>query len=102
MPQTFKTTLLKRLKTNLYNHYGEENYDAERFGPYKNGHISTLWEIKNFLKGAIGYKATAQSSAIATRFEDYYRDLDLLYRNLDEAGRHLLLDIIAYRLLGYR
>lgn len=99
--KTFKAGLLENIKGNLYNNFGGDNYDEHRFGPFKSRKASPISEVKNAVKKGIRYKNQERALAIAERFKDYYKDLDFIYQHLDKDDRQLLVEIIAYRLMGF-
>jgi FkbM family methyltransferase len=99
---TFRDALLDRVKINLYNNFDKENFDEERFGAYQYSNISGIQQVKNAIKRSINYKGLERSRVIVNEMEAYLDGLEVLYTNIDITGKSLLLDILAYRMMGYR
>jgi FkbM family methyltransferase len=101
----FKNSLEKKLLVSRYNDFGIENYDINRFGDVFNASYArqgVLYGIKKHIKLLIGYKEE-QSLKAHTEFILKYNDsLQRIYEQINPAGRKLLIEIIAYRLLGYK
>jgi FkbM family methyltransferase len=99
----FRNDLKKRLKENLKNNYGVENFDTIRFGPYKDEPVkSPTYKLKKSLMENVGLIEQLRIHRIIKRIESHLEPLDGLYNTLDIAGKDLLVNIIAYRLLGFR
>lgn len=101
----FKNDLKRKLLQSQYNNFGIENYDEHRFGNFPKVNLTlpdTLVKIKRLIKKTIGYKKRQFLNAhieILIRYED---GLQRIYELIDSKGKKLLVDIIAYRLLGYK
>jgi FkbM family methyltransferase len=99
---SFTLGLEEKIRNSLTNQFGIENFDEYRFGKYNVPKIKTYQKFKNILKGAIGYKPD-HSPYIKSDFMDLYKDgLEYLYQQLGEHDKRLLIDIIAYRILGFQ
>lgn len=86
-----------KINSSQNNNYTNDNYDENRFGPYKNSFIkNTLASIKTGIKKILFY----DSKKILLK---YYEDrLQKLYDILNENDRAILIDIITFRLVGYK
>ena len=99
----FKSALEETLIKSQYNNFGRDNYDAYRFGekitqyqPPKGLIIS----FKNLIKKVTGFKKTDILKHI-TLSENEIRILQRTYENLNTRDKTLLVDLIAYRYLGF-
>jgi len=110
----FKTALKEKVISSLNNKYGIENYDELRFGKYippvrsKQKSLSRFWIFfKQIIKKIIGYKSKvavviSPENIDGWLLKEYQTGLQQLYMNLNEQGKNLLVELIAYRKLGYR
>lgn len=94
--KSFKSELIFSIKRNYRNNFGKENYDELRFGTY-NKKITHLQRIKNLVKN-IHYKFNEN---IVSKLDYYESDLQWLWENLNENDKVLLIEIIAFRLMGF-
>jgi FkbM family methyltransferase len=98
----FLNHLNSKLLESLLNNYGKENFDEYRFGSYQNN------SFKSTLKDLLRKKFTPNSeiknliNAYNSMIPQIHDDLNLLYKNLSETDQRLMVDIIAYRILGYQ
>jgi FkbM family methyltransferase len=101
----FKRALEKKLIQSQYNNFGVDNYDEYRFGEFPTVNVarrSIIFRIKNEIKKIIRYK-TSQIINTHNDFLTKYEDrLQKIYEQVNAEGQSLLVDIIAYRLLGYK
>lgn len=101
----FKRALEKKLIQSQYNNFGVDNYDEYRFGKFPTVNelqISTIIKIKRLTKKIIGYKKKQilnSQKEFLTKYEDGVQGI---YDQVNFDGKLLLVDIIAYRLLGYK
>jgi FkbM family methyltransferase len=112
MMNSFKLSLEKKIKNSLSNNYGIENYDEYRFGPYheekitalraKNTSLKLLNALKLWVKKTTGYKSGSIADSYIELINNYSGKLQFLWEHLNQEGRELLVDIVAYRLLGYQ
>jgi len=101
-----KKTLDKKIYQSFSNNFGLENYDELRFGKYiisengakKKKSLSQI--IKQIVKDAIGY-VNFDSSRI-NWLNKYQHNLQRIYDHLNKDGKFLLVELIAYRHLGYK
>jgi len=103
--KSFKKELEKKLIKSRYNNYGVENYDEFRFGKFSKvnePHIGILIKFKRVIKKTIGYKKKLFLKPHIEFLEKYEDRLQFLYNQLNLEGQVLVVNIIAYRLLGYR
>lgn len=110
----FKKALEEKIVSSLNNKYGIENYDELRFGKYiphvqhKKKLPNLFWGLfKKNIKRIIGYKSKVISVMPPENIDGwlskkYQTGLQKLYENLNTQGRCLLVDLIAYRKLGYK
>ena len=87
----FKIELSKKIKESKRKSYLKGNYDFLRFGPEEKK-ISLIKSLKAYLKKLLKNHS----------IRNYYEGLSIVYEQLDLKGQGLLLDIICYRLLGYK
>jgi FkbM family methyltransferase len=82
----FRTILARILVAATHNSYGAENWDADRFGPYQP-------PARDF--------AGADPDQLVSPIAHAIDDLAWLYEVLgDDASRSLLVEVLAYRLMG--
>ena len=101
----FKRSLERKLLQSRYNDYGVDNYDEYRFGELHKASTSTvglLFIIKKSIKKIIEYKKSQFLYIYNEFFSKYEYGLQRIYEQLNSDGQELLVDIIAYRLLGYQ
>ncbi|MEN9446936.1 MAG: hypothetical protein RJA25_225 [Bacteroidota bacterium] len=101
---TFEKALRNKINASLYNNYGIENYDEDRFGTYKGDKKNISIEIKTLIKRILHYKDSSQKSYLSQSnffIQKYGEELQQLYNILNENDKKLIVDIIAYRILGY-
>jgi len=99
----FEKKLNIKLKNSQKNNFGKENFDEFRFGEYiapkpaePKPKIGLVGELKNFYWNT-RYPRPDQTYGIIT---DYGDRLNLLFSKLNNAGKELLVELIAYRILG--
>ena len=109
----FIVDLDKKIRNSLSNNFGRENYDEYRFGKY-NGETSAksemfekenmfLWKLKAIRKKLLGRRPTGDFDGNSNDLIRVYGEkLFHLYALLDTDCKKLLVDIIAYRILGYQ
>jgi len=108
----FLQVYLKRILSSTDNDF-VDNYDSDRFGPEVLEKKSIKQRISRLLEKAgivtTGARALAVNQAKRTIcsglefVEPHLADLDWLYSNLaDEESRQALVDVLAFRALGYR
>jgi FkbM family methyltransferase len=101
----FRKALEKKLLDSRYNNFGIENFDEYRFGKYPHANEKPLNRAELFKRRISKYIGYNKKRFIST-YEDflltYGEGLQKLYENIDWADRGLLIDLIAYRLLGYK
>lgn len=102
---SFKSALNKKLVRSQSNNFGIDNYDEYRFGAFPNSiapRSSTFIKFKGLIKKIIGYKKR-QFANNQNEFLNKYGDgLQKIYEQVNVDEQELLVDIIAYRLLGYK
>lgn len=101
----FKRSLKKKLLQSQYNNYGIDNYDEYRFGRLIKVDIPTsdlLIKIKRGIKKITGYKKRQYLNIQNELLKNYGDGLQRIYECINTNDQKLLVDIIAYRLLGYK
>lgn len=98
--EEFKTRILNKVKSSLYNNYGLDNYDEERFGKIR-FNDSLLENIVFHIKKLSGYKKNINIQHAMSKLK-LMSEMNWLYSILDNDDKELLIEIIAYRLLGYK
>jgi FkbM family methyltransferase len=101
----FKSILEEKLLKSHKNNYDVDIYDYSRIGEYPI--ISTPREnsfvrIKRLIKIITGYEKTKILQSQNEFLKKYGDRLQLVYGLINGAGKELLVELIAYRLLGYR
>lgn len=97
----FKESLLAKLKISELNNYGVENFDEERFGSYDRKLENSRGSIKQFLKRRLKYNPGFEEEFYLNSLTEYFDKFELLYSKLNSRDATLLIDLIAYRILGY-
>jgi len=98
----FSTALLQKIRKSLYNNFSAENFDEDRFGPYTGTNLRPTRRIKDAIKKVLMYKTLLRAQAYVEGINSFLSGLENLYRELALQDRRLLIDIIAFRLLGFR
>ena len=93
---SFKIELEKKIEDSIYNCFGKENFDEQRFGKYK---YSIEEKFKDKIKKIIHYRSKLNARAEIERYEDR---LEYIWSRLDSISKDLLADVIAFRLMGYK
>lgn len=99
----FEKTISQKIKSSLKNNFGKENFDEFRFGKYiapkqaePKPKLGVVRELKNFY-WKTRYPRPDRTYDIIT---DYGDKLNFLFSKLNNAGKELLVELIAYRILG--
>jgi FkbM family methyltransferase len=110
--KSFKASLEKKIKNSLSNNYGIENYDENRFGAYRENEIAVndakkpglkfLILLKSLVKKIIRYKSNFIADSYVSLIGNYSDKLQFIWEQMNQEGKELLVDIVAYRLLGYQ
>lgn len=101
----FKNALEKKLIQFHSNNFGIDNYDEYRFGefPIVNApRPGTFIKIKRGIKKLISYDNRQIANSQNEFIKKYEDGLRRIYEHVNVDGQELLVDIIAYRLLGYK
>ncbi len=99
----FKKKLHKKIKENFFNDYGIENYDGDRFGIYEGKKIYNYKDkIKNLVKNLFDPRLKIEIEAIINSKEKYLQKLEFIYHHLDDESQKILIEVVAFRLLGYK
>ena len=92
----FKIELKKKMEDSIYNYWGIENFDEQRFGKYT---YSLKERFKDEIKRILRYRSKLNG---LTEMDRYADRLEYIWHRLDDNSKPLLVDIIAYRLMGYK
>ena len=109
MSSSFKSALLKEIYESLPNNYGIENFDEHRFGKMPETRSPMLFDsAKKGIKKIIGYDTIQLKRTfdvfverVENELKEYEEGLENLYQNVGEESKHLIIKIIAYRLMGF-
>jgi len=112
MNSKFNIEIERKINESKSNNFGRENYDEHRFGSYKefmygyfkqNATFSAklIYFLKKSLKILIGYQPKDQNYH-SFDLKKYEKKLGELYDILNDHGQKLIVELIAYRLLGFR
>jgi FkbM family methyltransferase len=97
----FKIELKKFIKSRVHNNYGAENFDSNRFGEYNNlKNDLNISFFKLIIKKIIGYDSFNLTERYIEKLT-YIDELEWLWDNLNQKGKRILIELIAYRLMGY-
>jgi len=97
----FSSALEIKLSKCQSNNFGIDNYDEYRFGKFPTENI--LWnKIKRVIKEIIGYKKRQKLNIYRDFITKYDAGLQRIYEKVNNKGQKILVDLIAYRLLGYK
>jgi FkbM family methyltransferase len=107
----FKTALIKHINGSRDNNFGVENFDEYRFGKFSvNNDIpgTLFYSVKQLIKRIIGYdkiqreksfnRIVEKSMAYINKYEN---GLEYFYNNVGQNSKDLIVEIIAFRLLGF-
>lgn len=110
----FKKALDKKIIRSIKNNYGIENYDEYRFGkfPIIQNHIKKektkkpvdlKKAVKNVIKKIIGYDSNLKAKIAKGNnlISSYNEQIKIIWDNISELDRKLLISLIAYRVLGF-
>lgn len=103
----FRSALGIKLLQSKTNNFGIDNFAVARFGAFPSVNApstqqSTFVKIKRVVKKIIGYKKKQILNIQDDFFKKYENGLQKIYEHVNADGKELLVDIIAYRLLGYK
>ncbi|WP_298222801.1 FkbM family methyltransferase [Flavobacterium sp.] len=102
---SFRIALKAKIKQSQHNHFGIQNYDEYRFGSYKNEQASALKKLvqigKRNAKRVVGYENKIDVDTIPW-LKDYFDGMERLYKVLNQQGKSLIVELIAYQILGYK
>lgn len=103
----FFSALATELMDGMTHWHGADNWDAERFGPYRTtlrSSVVTMVNRRLLRVGSIVPRVSAAERAeLEERLDRLHDGLAELYASLeDERSRHTLVKVWAYRLLGFR
>ena len=102
---SFEKRLKRKLLRSYFNDFGEGNYDESRFGKIVHHPVYTPGKITQVLRDIIiltGYKKEKRIGAHNEFISRYSEGLQFLFQKLEKPGQDLLVELIAYRLMGYR
>ena len=96
----FISAIERKLHQSQANNFGIDNYDEYRFGEFPRQ--SAFIKIKRVIRKITGYGRRRIVERQKIFFKKYGDRLQRIYEHLNADGQQLLLDVIAYRLLGYQ
>lgn len=102
---SFKDALRVKINKSIPNDFGADNFDEYRFGKYvpQVSHISSLQKVKNIVKKIIGYKSNPNYDiANLPLIKEYGDRLQYFYDRVDSESKALIVELIAYKILGFR
>lgn len=106
--KTFKNALDKKIIKSLKNNFEVDNYDEYRFGEYnqssKINNFGIFVKIKESVKNILGYKSKNNRYKQKGSFfvENYLDKLERIWNHLNNQDKPILVELIAYKILGYR
>ncbi|HET6977585.1 MAG TPA: FkbM family methyltransferase [Pyrinomonadaceae bacterium] len=101
----FMIALMNQLTSSMTNCYGADNWDSERFGPYKSTLKSSLIsKLNGLLAGSLAIVPLTNAPDLDwEKLDRAVEGLSALYELLeDEQSKSTLVQLITYRLLGAR
>jgi FkbM family methyltransferase len=101
-PDTFKAAITSRFYESLPNNFGKENFDEFRFGEYKPQPF--LQELKEsvFCLFATSLTKHRRDWLLESWLKRFEQPFEVLYKQLAPGSRNLLVDVIAFRMMGFR
>ena len=110
---SFKKALDKKIVQSLKNNYGIENYDEYRFGQYplinkESSKIkvkrSFIYQLKSIIKIIVGHNPQKNNYIISGNnfIAPYSKQLEKIWQNINPIDKELLVDLVAYKFLGYK
>lgn len=96
----FKSELKTHIESNFYQRHGEENHDANRYGPYQPMDSGVFTDLQRRIKKAVGYKTGILAEMQMARIAPFMDRLEKLWSCLNVQGKRNLVELISYRLLG--
>jgi len=101
----FKTELSRKIWSSAKNNFGAENFDEFLFGDFNTVTREKkpfIRLVKKVIKRVIGYDKYRIKKLEKIFVEKYGDSLERIFDNLNPDGQNLLVELIAYRLLGYQ
>ena len=101
----FKKSLLKKLIQSQYNDFGADNYDESRYGELQllyEPSPGTFIKAKRVIKKIIGFNRSPLLNIHKEFLTSYGDGLQKINERINKKGQKLLVEIIAYRILGYK
>jgi FkbM family methyltransferase len=99
----FKEELTKKIQQSSKNNFGIENFDEYRYGEYSPPseiNKSFIELVKYVVKKIINHEKSRIKKLEITLINRYGNDLEKIFSNLNSESQNLLVELIAYRLLG--
>lgn len=91
--------LKDKIQSSLTNNYGMENFDQHRFGKYVSDGLMTQFKTK--FKKAIKYKSES-AETIVNKISNFENKLECIWERVNLESKVLMVELIAFRLLGYK
>lgn len=95
-------TLRHKIYESQFNNFGIDNYDESRFGKYQKVISKTNFQtkVKLFFKKLIRYNKLG--NFVIKSWDKYLTKLEIIYSKLSDKDRKLLVELLAYRALGFK
>ncbi len=100
--KTFNEALEQKLQASLYNNFERENYDEDRYGKLVAKQEGMMDIAKYAVKKAIGWKKSETAQAYLKLIDKYQSKLQIMWQHFNAQDKGLLVELVAYRLLGYQ
>ena len=97
---TFESQLKEKLFIDFYNNFGIENYDFERFGNYPQVKINLI-KCKEYINNFLNNPDKIINKLTIPTLK-YFAGLNFLYNELNDDDKKLLIELISFRILGFR
>ncbi len=98
----FERKLFLKCKNSLKNNFGKENYDEERYGQLNEIVSKPFAKFKPLIKKTINYYPLRHSSNYKMILSDFGLQFEKIYSQLDVFDKDLFVDILAFRILGFK
>ncbi len=103
--KSFKAALAKKIQQSSNNNFGIENFDEYRYGEFSSSADiapSFIGSVKNVVKKIIGHENSRAKKFGADLVDKYGDRLEKMFVDLNTESCDLLVELVAYRILGYK
>ncbi len=95
--------LLNKIKESLGNSFGDENFDHYRFRNKLNEKLKFSLKLRRLVWRMLSdFSPSIAASLYVHKIKSFLPGLQNLYQVLDSESQNLLVNILAYRLVGYK